>query len=107
MALIVYHKPTPAAAREPRQDRPETARKARQQPRKNEITYIFRNSSSGPRILERGHHASPAGVFTVRGHYRHYMICPCIQHIEAYEFEKAYDLYKTFTLRLKEKYLCT
>lgn len=29
------------------------------------------------------------------------MICPCIQHIEAY------DLYKTFTLRLKEKYLCT
>ncbi len=35
------------------------------------------------------------------------MICPCIQHIEAYEFEKAYDLYKTFTLRLKEKYLCT
>lgn len=35
------------------------------------------------------------------------MICPCIQHIEAYEFEKAYDLYKTVTLRLKENYLCT
>ena len=72
MALIVYHEPAPAAARETRQERPKTARKARQQPRKNEITYIFRCSASGPRILERGHHASPAGVFTVRGHYRHY-----------------------------------
>lgn len=72
MALIVYHEPAPAAARETRQDRPKTARKSKPRPRKNEITYIFRCSSSGPRILERGHHASPAGVFTVRGHYRHY-----------------------------------
>lgn len=70
MAFIVYHDPAPAAARETHQDRPKTARKSKT--RKSETTYIFRNSSSGPRILARGHHASPAGVFTVRGHYRHY-----------------------------------
>ncbi|MGN0628453.1 MAG: hypothetical protein ACI4IW_02365 [Oscillospiraceae bacterium] len=72
MALIVYHEPAPAAARKPRQDRPKAARKSKPRPPKSEITYIFRCSSSGPRILERGHHASPAGIFTVRGHYRHY-----------------------------------
>ncbi len=40
------------------------------------------------------------------GIYRN-MICPCVQLIEMHEFEKAYDLYKTFTLKLKENYLCT
>ncbi len=35
------------------------------------------------------------------------MICPCIQYIEAHKFEKAYDLYKAFTLRLKDDYLRT
>lgn len=38
------------------------------------------------------------------GIYRN-MICPCIRHIEAHEFEKAYDHYKTFMLRLKQDYL--
>lgn len=73
MALIVYHDPEPAAAagRQQRQERPETAKK-RQERRKNSITYLLKHSSSGPRIHPRGHHSSPAGVFTVRGHYRHY-----------------------------------
>lgn len=35
------------------------------------------------------------------------MICPCIQYIEAHKFEKAYALYKAFTLRLKDDYLRT
>lgn len=33
------------------------------------------------------------------------MVCPCIQHIEAHEFEKAYKLYKSFTIRLRKEYL--
>lgn len=33
------------------------------------------------------------------------MVCLCIQHIEAHEFEKAYKLYKSFTIRLRKEYL--
>jgi hypothetical protein len=74
MAFIVYHKPAAAAAAapDPHQDKPKKAGKARQQRRKNGITYIFNHSSSGPRLQQRGKHASPAGTFSVRGHYRHY-----------------------------------
>ena len=72
MALIVYHKPEPAAAAaEQRQERPKKANNG-QERRKNGVTYLLKHSSSGPRIHPRGHHSSPAGVFTVRGHYRHY-----------------------------------
>ena len=72
MALIVYHKPeAAAAAKEARQERPEKTKNG-QERRKNSITYLLKHSSSGPRIQQRGQHSSPAGVFTVRGHYRHY-----------------------------------
>ena len=72
MALIVYHKPeAAAAAKEARQARPEKTKNG-QERRKNSITYLLKHSSSGPRIQQRGKHSSPAGVFTVRGHYRHY-----------------------------------
>jgi hypothetical protein len=73
MALIVYHDPEPAAAadRQQRQERPKKAKSGAQR-RKNGATYLLNHSSSGPRIHPRGQHSSPAGVFTVRGHYRHY-----------------------------------
>ena len=71
MALIVYHEPEPAAAAA-RQERPHKAKNGAQRRKKSGITYIFRSSSSGPQVLPRGGHARPAGVFTVRGHYRHY-----------------------------------
>ena len=72
MALIVYHKPeAAAAAKEARQERPKKAKNG-QERRKNSITYLLKHSSSGPRIQQRGQHSSLAGVFTVRGHYRHY-----------------------------------
>ena len=72
MALIVYHKPeAAAAAKEARQERPKKAKNG-QERRKNSVTYLLKHSSSGPRIQQRGQHSSPAGVFTVRGHYRHY-----------------------------------
>ena len=73
MAFIVYHEPGTAPARQdPRQGRPQKSSKGKRQRRKNGITYLFSSSTSGPRIHPRGHHRSPAGVFTVRGHYRRY-----------------------------------
>ena len=72
MALIVYHKPEAATAtKEARQERPKKAKNG-QERRKNSVTYLLKHSSSGPRIQQRGKHSSPAGVFTVRGHYRYY-----------------------------------
>ena len=73
MALIVYHEPEPAAAaaKEARQERPKKAKTGAQRSKKG-ITYIFSSSGNGPRVLQRGQHRSPAGIFNVRGHYRHY-----------------------------------
>lgn len=73
MAFIVYHTPEAAAAKEPRQERPNKAGKEKKRQRRQEaITYILKSSASGPYITRRGQHRSPAGVFTVRGHYRQY-----------------------------------
>ena len=74
MAFIVYSDSAPAAAaaaKERSQERPKKAKSGAQRSKKS-ITYLFNHSSSGPRIPQRGQHANPAGVFTVRGHYRHY-----------------------------------
>ena len=73
MAFIVYQDPAPAAAaaERPRRDQRKKAKSGAQRSKKG-ITYLFNHSSSGPRILPRGHHRSPDGAFTVRGHYRHY-----------------------------------
>lgn len=35
-------------------------------------TYILRNVNGSIQMATRGSHASPSGIFTVRGHYRHY-----------------------------------
>ena len=73
MALIVYYKPEAAAGKETRQERPKKPGKAGKRPAKNSVvTYILRGSAAGPRIQRHGQHASPAGVFTVRGHIRRY-----------------------------------
>ena len=73
MAFIVYHTPEAAAAKEARQERPNKANKGnRQQRRQEAITYILKSSASGPYITRHGQHRSPAGTFTVRGHYRKY-----------------------------------
>lgn len=46
-------------------------RRAKKKPAK-QITYILRRPGIGMAIAPRGTHASPKGIFTVRGHYRHY-----------------------------------
>jgi hypothetical protein len=40
--------------------------------RKAEATYILRRSNGSVGVIQQGAHASPIGVFTVRGHWRHY-----------------------------------
>ena len=40
--------------------------------RKAEATYILRRSGGRVSVVPKGSHASPSGVFTVRGHWRHY-----------------------------------
>ena len=73
MAYITYNRPEAAAmaADAPHQDKPHTKKSGAQRSKKG-TTYIFSKLGSGPRIQARGHHSSPAGVFSVRGHYRHY-----------------------------------
>ena len=72
MALIVYHEPAPAAAAKPRKKSTGKAKQQRRQQAKPGKTYILKHSSRGPSLSTPGSHASPAGVFSVRGHYRHY-----------------------------------
>lgn len=72
MALIVYHEPVPAAtdAKQPRNKK--ASHKAKQRRTGSGLTYILKSGASGLRVSRPGGHASPAGVFSVRGHYRQY-----------------------------------
>ncbi|MBR5436920.1 MAG: hypothetical protein IK120_08680, partial [Muribaculaceae bacterium] len=36
------------------------------------MTYILHHSRDSISVGAKGHHASPRGIFNVRGHYRHY-----------------------------------
>ena len=71
MALIVYHDPVPAAP-DAKQPGKKAASKARKRRNKSGLTYILKSGTSGPRVSRPGGHASPAGVFSVRGHFRQY-----------------------------------
>jgi hypothetical protein len=72
-AFIVYHVPEAAPAAERRQDRQHKKHgKGKKQRRREAITYILKSGDRGPYITRRGQHRSPAGTFTVRGHYRRY-----------------------------------
>lgn len=75
MALMVYGKAEVADEaeleipyEERRSQRPQ--RTSRKRGKRN--TYILRRTSNGIQIAPRGSHASPSGIFTVRGHFRHY-----------------------------------
>ena len=73
MALIVYHEPpAPAAPDAWQRHNKKASHKAKQQRSKAGLTYILKASSSGPRVSLQGGHASPAGAFNVRGHFRQY-----------------------------------
>lgn len=74
MALMVYgggnvSEPDEESRPEPS---PRTAQKRPQKRPAKRTTYILRNDRGALNIAPRGSHASPKGIFTVRGHYRHY-----------------------------------
>ncbi len=71
MAYMVYEKPV----MEPRErksvaQRPHSSRQSHQ--KSKGVTYIVHWTKSRPQTKSGGHHASPTGIFSVRGHYRHY-----------------------------------
>lgn len=71
MALIVYQKEEPTnGARKPRQNN--AKKDGNRKAQNNGVTYILNRTANGARIKAKGSHASPSGVFSVRGHFRHY-----------------------------------
>ena len=70
MAYMVYEKPKIAISNEPPALKEKKSKHHKKSVGKNRATYILRQSAE-KQISHGGHHASPKGVFTVRGHYRH------------------------------------
>lgn len=71
MALMAFGSPTGNENASPKgkkesQNNPKRSRSAKG------ITYILRRSNTREAVLPAGKHSSPQGVFSVRGHYRHY-----------------------------------
>ena len=72
MALMAYgrREPEPREALVPK---PKSSPSKRPTKRKSKrTTYILRSINGALSAVPRGSHASPRGIFTVRGHYRHY-----------------------------------
>lgn len=74
MALIVYYEPEPAATTENiiKQQNKKTTHKTKPRKTKNNITYVLKSNKNNLCVLPHGSHASPVGVFGVRGHFRQY-----------------------------------
>lgn len=76
MALMAYGRLEPR--QEPESDgkgksrRPQKAAKRSTRKPVKRTTYILRQVNGTLLAAPRGSHASPSGIFTVRGHYRHY-----------------------------------
>lgn len=73
MALMAYGRrevepqdTTPEPGSKPSPSKRPTNRKSKR------TTYILRSINGALSAVPRGSHASPRGIFTVRGHYRHY-----------------------------------
>lgn len=73
MALMAFghaeERERPAEAEETAAKKPTRGRKTRKPKR---TTYILRQENGALVAAPRGSHASPAGIFSVRGHFRHY-----------------------------------
>lgn len=79
MALMVYgnsDRPTEFVDLPPQTaaDKKTSTKPSRPQKQKKRqsVTYILRSDKNGIYVASKGRHASPKGVFGVRGHYRHY-----------------------------------
>lgn len=75
MALMVYGRADvpaeqmPDGAKESTRKKPTNGRKRKKSSR---TTYILKSGNRALMAVPRGSHASPGGIFSVRGHFRHY-----------------------------------
>lgn len=73
MALMTYGSRAVEPRQERREEKPRTkATKTLSRKPVKRTTYILRRDNGTFLVAPRGSHASPGGIFTVRGHYRHY-----------------------------------
>lgn len=75
MALMVYGKVETPAEQAPDKVQENTRKKpinGRKQKRTPRTTYILKSGNGALMAVPRGSHASPGGIFSVRGHFRHY-----------------------------------
>lgn len=72
MALMAYGRAEERGPGARRETAAHTATKGRKPKKKPRTTYILRMDNGALRAAPRGSHASPGGIFSVRGHFRHY-----------------------------------
>ena len=72
MALMAYGRTEAREPRECRETAAQAATNGRKSKKKPRTTYILRMDNGALRAAPKGSHASPGGIFTVRGHFRHY-----------------------------------
>lgn len=77
MAVMAFHSPSvdqDETDLKPRKAHTKSTSAAtkKSKPKSDGITYIIHGTKHGPMALPKGSHASPKGIFSVRGHFRHY-----------------------------------
>ena len=72
MALMTYGSIETEAQEERRKTAGHKNSKKSSRKQSRRTTYILRTVNGTLMAVPRGSHASPSGIFTVRGHYRHY-----------------------------------
>lgn len=73
MALLAYYRPEKCETKTENRTKNvmENSSKRKNVSKKENVIYIFRGHGGKISVSPAGSHASPQGVFTVRGHYRH------------------------------------
>lgn len=73
MALMAYGHREELDQEEPKEIQQKSPHQKRQMKKQGKrTTYILRSVNGALSAVPRGSHTSPRGIFTVRGHYRHY-----------------------------------
>ena len=72
MALMVYWSGEQKQVELPKEKKPHAGNKSAPTKRKQKVTYILQRRNGELYAAPKGSHASPKGIFSVRGHYRHY-----------------------------------
>lgn len=102
MAFMVYGKADDQSNREAVENASDTTETYLQKKRKNcrqRVTYIQPSFGAISNLVPKSHRASPSGVFSVRGHWRHYRTGKTIWIAE---YQKGTGNKKTKTYKIKK-----